>query len=244
MPDFAMPPPIAPPAAPPAALGILMLDTSFHRPPGDAGNPASWPFPVLIERVHGACARPVVNGDVADAQPFIAAGQRLVERGAVAITTTCGFLARMQNALAEALPVPVMTSALLAYRAFAARIGHSRRVAILTIDASALDANVRRAAGISADAPVFALAPESHFVRAILDAAIPLDRQRAEAEWVQLATSLQQRDPDLGGWLFECANMPPYAAAVRRATGLPVYDALSLGRELYERATQWPPTTR
>ena len=33
--------------------------------------------------------------------------------------------------------------------------------------------------------------------------------------------------------VFECANMPPYADAVRRATGLPVFDALTMGRNLH-----------
>jgi hypothetical protein len=55
--------------APP--LGILMLDTNFARPLGDAGNPASWPFPVIIERVPRACAKSVVSvGDI-DYQQFV-----------------------------------------------------------------------------------------------------------------------------------------------------------------------------
>ena len=32
-------------------LGILMLNTRFPRPPGDIGNPETWPFPVRYEVV-------------------------------------------------------------------------------------------------------------------------------------------------------------------------------------------------
>lgn len=220
---------------PSAGLGILMLDTTFDRPDGDAGNPASWPFQVQIERVPGALARPVVSGEFVAVGEFIAAGNRLIENGVTAIITTCGFLVRHQKELAAALSVPVETSTLMHYLELQRNVGVGQRVAILTIDASALDAGVRAAAGIEREALVFSLARCAHFASAILDATVPLDLQRAEAEWVELAVGVQQRHPDIGMWLFECANMPPYADAVRRATGLPVFDALTMGRNLHAR---------
>ena len=209
-----------------------MLDTSFARPMGDAGNAASWPFPVLIERVPGAFAEPVVTGQFADVLPFIAAGRRLVERGAVALTTTCGFLVRHQRLLQNEFTVPVRTSTLTQFARLQEALG-GRRVAILSIDPGALDASVRAVAGIPDDAQIFALPHDSHFVSAILGGTVALDVIRAEAEWVNLTRNCQRQHPDIGLWLFECANMPPYAAAVTRATGLPVYDALTLGRELH-----------
>mgnify|MGYP006888943683 CR=1 FL=1 len=98
-------------------LGILMLDTAFDRPLGDAGNPASWPFPVQIERVSGAFARSVVSGEFTAVDEFIAAGKRLIDSGVSAIMTTCGFLVRYQRELAAALSVPVETSTLMHYPA-------------------------------------------------------------------------------------------------------------------------------
>ena len=132
-------------------LGILMLDTAFARPVGDAGNPDSWPFPVLIERVVGAYARPVVQGSFAASTAFGDAGQRLVGRGVNAIITTCGFLVRHQAALQASLPVPVLTSTLTQYRRLQRAMRPGRRLAILTIDASALDASIRAATGIDID---------------------------------------------------------------------------------------------
>ena len=209
-----------------------MLDTSFARPLGDVGNAASWPFPVLFEGVPGAFAEPVVTGQFADVQPFIDAGRRLVKRGAVALTTTCVFLVRHQQQLQSEFTVPVLTSTLTQFARLQAMHGRER-VAILTIDAVALDASVRAVAGIPDDALVFALPRDSHFVSAILRGNVALDVVQAEMEWVDLALRCQLDHPDIGRWLFECANMPPYAAAVTGATGLPAYDALTLGRELF-----------
>ena len=220
---------------PPVALGILMLDTTFDRPVGDAGNPASWPFPVRIERVSGAFARPVVSGECVAFGEFIVAANRLIESGVAAIITTCGFLVRHQKELAAALSVPVETSTLMHYIELQRQVGTGKRVAILTISAEAIDASVRAAAGIEGDALVFSLPAGAHFVTAIMDTTAPLDLQRAEAEWVDLAVKVQRQHPDVGIWLFECANMPPYADAVRRATGLPVFDALTMGRNLHAR---------
>ena len=211
-----------------------MLDTSFLRPLGDAGNAASWPFPVLIERVHGAFAEPVVTGRFADVQPFVEAGRRLIERDALALTTTCVFLVRYQQQLQSEFPVPVFTSTLTQFARLQARLGADRRVAILTIDSGALDISVRAVAGIPDNALIFALPRHSHFVTAILDASVALDTVRAECEWVALALACLRDHPSIGLWLFECANMPPYASAVCSATALPVFDALTLGRELYE----------
>jgi hypothetical protein len=218
------------------ALGIIMLDTTFARPLGDAGNAASWPFPVLIERVSGAFAEMVVTGQFADAQAFVDAGRGLVERGACAITTTCGFLVRHQQRLQSEFTVPVLTSTLTQFARLQAELGSDRRIAVLTIDAGALDSSVRAVAGIPDDALIFALPRDSHFVSAILDASVALDIVRAECEWVALAEACLRDHLSIGLWLFECANMPPYAAAVSRATRLPVYDALTLGRGLYEAA--------
>ncbi|MEC4688215.1 MAG: aspartate/glutamate racemase family protein, partial [Nitrospirota bacterium] len=93
-----------------------MLNTRFPRPPGDIGNPETWPFPVRYEVVEPATVGRVVTADPPVdllLAPFVAAGERLVAAGARAITTSCGFLALFQAELTQALPVPVMTSSLI-----------------------------------------------------------------------------------------------------------------------------------
>jgi len=39
---------------------------------------------------------------------------------------------------------------------------------------------------------------------------------------------LLRRHPEVGAIVLECTNMPPYAASLRSALGLPVYDIYSM----------------
>ncbi len=149
--------------------------------------------------------------------------------------TTCGFLARFQLTRASGLPISVETSSLLHVKRLQQAIGDRGGVAILTIGSAALDRSVRPVADIPADVLVFTLPRQSHFVSAIMDQSQALDVHRAEAERVELALGCQREHPSICLCLFECANTPPYAA-VSRVTGLPVYDALTLGRGRYEAA--------
>ena len=45
---------------------------------------------------------------------------------------------------------------------------------------------------------------------------------------VTVAQSLIEEHPSVRALLFECTDLPPYAAAVQEATGLPVFDFTTL----------------
>jgi hypothetical protein len=215
-------------------LGILMLDTRFPRVPGDAGNPATWPFPVLTRTVRDASPERVVRGraeGLVDA--FAAAGRELAAEGAAAIITTCGFLALHQRALAGRLPVPFASSALMQLPLLERLLAGGRRPGVLTIDAAALTRAHLLAVGADLDTPVVGVDPDGEFARTFLGNRPRLDVAAAEREILAAGDRLVARHPDLGAIVLECANMPPYAAALRARLGLPVYDMVSLGRWLY-----------
>ena len=80
-----------------------MLEARFPRIPGDMGNGSTWPFPVLFRVVRGASPEKVVlNGATGLLQDFVAAATDLVDLGAEAITTNCGFLSIFQREIAAA----------------------------------------------------------------------------------------------------------------------------------------------
>jgi hypothetical protein len=205
-------------------LGVLMLQTRFPRPPGDIGHPSSFGFPVRYRVVPGAYPAAVVRGqDPALLAPFIAAGAGLVHEGARALTTSCGFLARWQRELQAALPVPVWSSSLLHLAQL-----RGLRCGVITIEAASLTPEHFTAVGADPATPVEGITPGSALHTTLLEDRSTLDEVDAERQVLAAGQRLLARHPALQALVLECTNLPPYADALRRATGLPVHDIVTL----------------
>lgn len=215
-------------------LGILMLQTRFPRPLGDIGHAGSFRFPVRYAVVPGATPSAVVHGqDAALLAPFIEAGLALVAQGATALSTSCGFLARWQRELQAALPVPVWSSSLMKLAEL-----RGQRCGVITIDAAALMPGHFDAVAADPSTPVEGITPGSPLQRTLLMDLPTLDDADAQAQVLTAAVRLLQRAPEVDALLLECTNLPPYAAVLRQATGLPVHDIVSF---LHERMAQHRP---
>jgi len=210
-------------------LGVLMLDTRFPRFVGDIGNPQSYSEAVLFEVVRGATVDKVVPAKAPPLiEDFIAAGERLIGRGADVVTTGCGFLVLNQAELAARLAVPVATSALLLIPTLMKLLPAAKRLGVLTFSARDLTPEHFAAAGAPTDTPVEGVAQDGVFQRAIYEQPCGDSASAREAEVVAAARRLIARHADVGAILFECTNFPPHRAAVEAATGLPVYDVFTL----------------
>ncbi len=218
-------------------IGILMLDTVFPRIPGDIGHAATFPFPVLYHRVRGASpVRVVREADPALLDGFLEGARALEAEGVLAITTGCGFLSVFQRQLAAAVRVPVFTSALMLVPMVARMLAPGRTVGILTVDSGSLTPRHLAEAGIGGDVPVVVAGLEGGraFTRVLLENGLELDVEAARREHVEAARDLVGRHPEVGAIVLECTNMPPYAAAIREATGRPVFDITTLIRMVYD----------
>lgn len=205
---------------------MLMLDTRFPRPARDAGHPGYWAVPTRMQVVRGVTPGHAVQtaaglrtGPVLPA--FARAAQELVQEGVEAITTSCGFLVLLQAELQAAVDVPVVTSSLLQLPALLAA---EQRVGVLTISAVHLGPQFLLAAGVTQerldDVVVHGVNPFGEFASAILGNRETMDLAAAQADVVAAALALRARAPDVRTVLMECTNMPPYAGAVQKATGL------------------------
>ena len=212
-----------------AGIGILMLETRFPRIPGDVGNAATWPFPVLYRVVRDASPDRVVRrGADGLLDAFVEAGRALVRDGADGLTTSCGFLALHQAELARACGVPVATSSLMQVRAVEALLPPGRRAGILTISRASLTERHLALAGAPLDAPMAGTDDGAELTRVILDDEPALDVELARRDVVDGARRLVNAHPEVGAIVLECTNMCPYSADVAEAVGLPVYDFVSL----------------
>ncbi|OZI53118.1 aspartate/glutamate racemase family protein [Bordetella genomosp. 4] len=213
-----------------APLGILMLDARFPRILGDMGNGQTWPFPVLYRVVRGASPEKVVlQGARGTLDAFIEAGRELVDLGAEAITTNCGFLALFQQEFSQALGVPVATSSMMQVPWVQATLPPGKRVGLVTVSGSTLSPAHLAAVNVPADIPVAGTENGKEFFRVLIKAEKEdMDIDLAQQDILEAGRDLVRRHPEVGAIVLECTNMPPYAAALQAELGLPVYDIYSM----------------
>ena len=203
-------------------LSVLQLETAFARIPGDVACPETYTRPVEIQPVAGARVAGIVRADpaVIDIAPFEAALE--AARGAV-VATSCGFLSYWQAHLQARTARPVVSSALCALPGLAARYA-PEAVLIVTFDADCLGpahlqgqgAFVRSVVGL----------PEGSVLRGAIRDGGGFDPAEVAREVVSLVGAhVTDRTAHI---LLECTNLPPYAAALRAAFGLPVTSILTL----------------
>jgi len=123
--------------------------------------------------------------------------------------------------------VPVWSSALLKLPELA-----PLRCGVITIEAASLTPAHFEAVGADPATPVEGISPGSPLHRTLLEDRPELDQVDACAQVLAAGRRLLAREPGLQALVLECTNLPPYAAALRQATGLPVHDIVSL---LHER---------
>lgn len=214
-------------------LGILVLDTHFPRIRGDIGNPASFDFPVVYQRLEG-----IGPADAVAAQPdrprvmeaLANNARKLAEAGAVGISTSCGFLALFQKELEAVSPVPVATSALLLVRGL-----KNRKVGVITASARNLTIRHLTAVGAPEDTPVEGMPENGAFAATFLADGPDLDRAAVERETIETGRTLLRKNPKIEAIVLECTNLPPYKRALEAALAVEVYDVLDLLRDFWKR---------
>ncbi len=213
-------------------VGIIMLDCAFPRPPGDIGNARSFLFPVRYEVLAGVPASHLIREEEPAAiAALIGAARRLEQAGVKIILTSCGLFLRYQERLAEAVRVPVATSAVLLLPFLTALLPPGRRIGVVTADASSLSPVLAKAGWNSPERIVVGgMEACPIFRRTILEPDPPadLDPLALQGEVVGVVDQLLRRESSVGALLLECTNLPPYRRALRETFGLPVFDVIDL----------------
>ncbi len=206
-------------------IGVLMLNTSFPRLPGDIGNADSFRYPTRYQTVDAAIPANIVTASELPeplAATFESHALRLQREGASLVTTSCGFLSVIQARLANALRVPVISSSLALLPLLRNLYGHSARIGILTFNAAALSQR-HLPQHTDANLVIEGLLPEDSLRICISSDSQDLDQTRAQTEVLACADRLLSVHP-VSALVLECTNMAPYKSALREHTGCAVYD--------------------
>jgi Asp/Glu/hydantoin racemase len=219
-------------------LGILGWDagnadtlTQLEALPGNIAHPDTFGFPVRYLRVQGACFETVVvRPSPAVRDIMIAAAQELESEGVQVIATNCGFNALFQRELADSVAVPVFASSLLQVPMVHRMLKKNQSVGIITADSSLLSRAHLESVGITREVPytIAGIQETGEFSRIRSDPRAVLDGERMKEEIVDVAVTLIRAHPETGAIVLECTDLPPFSAAIRQMTGLPVFDIVTM----------------
>ena len=209
------------------SIGILCLE--YHLPfiPGDVGNASSYDFPVMYREVQGASGEAVIiRQDPALTPNFIDAAKSLVQQGAKAVTSDCGYIGAYQDEVAAAVPVPVFLSSLMQVPMVLSMLGPNRKLGVMVANGEVITERFLNMVGITDRSRVHfrGLEDKPNFRKSVLEESGTLDSDAVESEVVETALEMQRDEASMGAILLECSDLPPYGAAVQAATGLPVFD--------------------
>ena len=212
-------------------IGVLMLDSTFPRILGDIGNAKTWKYPVLYRTVKGKTPDKVVlNLTLDDIRPFIDGAIELENAGVKAITTSCGFLALFQKEIAEAVKVPVFTSALIMLPFISNMIGN-KKVLVLTANSETL--SLRHIESVCGNIDrinmkIVGTKSQPTFTNFTVQNWHEVDLDLCQQDILETIDQEMKIDSSYGAILFECTNMPPYSQIVRERYGIPVFDFVTL----------------
>lgn len=224
-----------------SCLGILDLESEpgpkrTTPRPGSLMSPTTYDLPVIAETVKGAWADVVMRGDPALEPAYIAAAQRLVGRGAVVISSNCGFAIRHQAAVAAAVNVPVVTSALVMVPALLRQLPPAAQLAVVTSDSSLFTEDLL---GISdpvdrARIVVGGTQGGKMSQNAAMTPPRATDIADIQEDVADCVARLRAGHPRIAALLFTCTNFPVITPAIRRIAGLPIYDITTACRVTLE----------
>jgi hypothetical protein len=224
------------------AVGILLLDSPVPFIPGDVANATSYTFPVRFKKVEGFTVERALAKDPGIYPALAAAAKDLEANGVRMITSDCGFMALHQEKLKAALKIPVCLSSLFQLPFIRQTLGRGKKIGIITASADSLTPDFLKGIGIDpdpvpgqTDLVIRGVEDCPEFFSAAIEEKGTLDDEQVRKEMARIAEDLA-RNKDLGAILLECSLLPPYAAAVHQATGLPVYDYITMITYLFSAA--------
>jgi hypothetical protein len=221
-------------------IGILLLEQYSPFIPGDVANATTYEFPVRFQKVKGFSIPRAIGQDKTIYDDLLEAAQELVEQGVRAVTGDCGFMGIHQKKLASTLDVPVFLSSLIQINFISTIISQDDRIGIITANSQNLGLTLLEAVGVQRtdNLVIRGMQDQPCFAESILNNSPTLDQGAIEQEVVAAARDMVEKEPSVKAILMECSMLPPYSAAVQEATGLPVFDYISMINYVYSAVVQ------
>lgn len=208
-------------------LGIIVVKLDYPKLPGNVANACTFPYPVLYKEVTFEIEQ-LFAGDPSIKNMVIEAAQYLEAQGVRAIIGACGYFAHFQKDVANSVNIPVFMSSLCQLPIIKAGMRTDRKIAVFAADGSSLNNDLLTQVGSDNSQLIIQNVGDMESFAPIRWGHLELDNAKLTDDLCELACSLCKEYPEIDAILLECSDLPPYAAAIQKATGLPVFDFITL----------------
>ena len=208
-------------------IGIIAIRLDYPKLPGNVVNAATFDYPVLYEEVVFEIER-LFDGDPALETAVVEAARTLEAKGAAAIVGACGFFAHFQQAVADAVDVPVFLSSLTQTTLIELGLRKDQKILVFAADGDSVNDELLAHVGAAPDRLIVQNVGDREAFAPIRWGHTEIDNGALIEDLIGLAKAQVAAHPEIGAILLECSDLPPYAADIHEATGLPVFDFITL----------------
>ncbi len=224
-------------------VGILYIaDADYPMMPGNVNNGWTYDYPVILRSVDKITQKRVFEGDPTLVDDLIDMAQYLVQKeGVRAISSGCGFFGNFQKQVSAAVDVPVAMSPLVMVPWISALIKPNQKIGIITANKAAMTPQLFESCGITdPDRLVIEDLYYKDEISCVVHYRGQFNNDIATQEVVEAAMAIMDREDEIGAFVLECSDLPPYSYAIQMATQRPVFDFISVIDFLVSSVTKKP----
>ena len=210
-------------------VGILMLDSTIPRIPGDPGHAETFGFPVRYGVVQEFPFDDLVDIRRDNVDRVIKAAIDLQMEGVNFVAADCGLFSLYQQDISDALSIPFIGSSLNLIPLIAGFLPPSQKIGLITGDTSILKSPHLEAAGADPDRLVIrGMENSAEFNRVVINRGQKLDIDAMQAGVLTAAEDLFRSGEDIGAVVLECTNLITFRSDIQQQFSVPVFDLVSL----------------
>ena len=208
-------------------VGILMIDSTIPRVPGDPGHAETFPFPVRYGMIRGFPFQDLVDIKKDNLDLVIKAAVELEKEGVSFIAADCGLFSPFQQDIAKALNVPFLGSSLNLIPFIAGFLPEWQKIGMITGDSRLLKAEHLKAAGADPNRLIIrGMESSGEFQKVVINRGQELDVERMRKEVLDVVKGIS--GTSIGAVVLECTNLVTFRADIQCLLRVPVFDAVSL----------------
>lgn len=209
--------------------GILMLDSTIPRLPGDPGHAETFDFPVRYGVVRGFPFEDLVEIRRNNIDQVVKAAIALQIEGVNFVAADCGLFSPFQKVIADALTIPFIGSSLNLLPLIAGFLPGSQKIGLITGDTRLLKSPHLEAAGADPDRLVIrGMEKSEEFNKVVIGRGQKLDPEAMQVGVLTAAEDLFRSGETIGAVVLECTNLITFRSDIQEQFNVPVFDLVSL----------------